>query len=680
MSYQPTNQFQTNNSFDFTDLLTFLWGKKFRIVALALVMTVSAGYFVVQLPKVYVASSTLMLAQGSSGGFKPSMMSLAGGEDGKMDTYMEFIKSRQFAEIIVSELELHREKEFQSKNGAGQDQFDTALEKFLDKLSMSKVRSTDMLRLSFSSYSPKLATHIVNTIGPAFFAFHGSLQQQKMDDASSRLVSQLTDTESRLAEAEQALLEYQQQNNIIDVKTQIEMSQSEITALVQEKLLNEKLLSDAHTSLAQTRQYADNEQMLMQIPWIMQNSLTQDLRRKILNQEQQLNDIAKRYKFKHHKYIAAESALTSLRDELTSVIQQLTNGLQQSIQRFQARQSELTTQINSAKANLNVLGKQEVQLAKLDRELQATEKVYDAFTKQFREAEMLKNMGHNEEFAIVDFATVPKYPAKPNVTLIMVMIAMISGVFSAGFWLILHLINNKESRFRNMLHAMEVPVLAALPRVGKKHRQRSPLPLLSTKGETSYQYSEAIRSLRTSILIGQQQIKTVAISSVSQGVGKASVAINLAESCSNMENVLLADIDLSRPSIARGYELPEGHPGITDYFAKKAGFAECLYRKNADRLSVLPSGHVSSDPLAVISTDRFLNFLKKLTGHFDRIILEAPPIQSISDALILSRMVDAVILVIDIEKTDYTGLQASIQRLRETNAPLMGVVFNKMKQ
>lgn len=669
-------------SFDLGDLFAFIWLKKFRIVLLAASIIVYAGFFVTQLPKVYIAHSTLLLSDSNASGIQmPSMAFLGKGNNNKMDTYIEFIRSRQFVRIIVTQLNLQKENEFLDEKPKNVDNIDHVIDYFLSHLTLSKVRNTDMLRLSFSSYRAKLAMEIVNAIGPAFFDFHASLQQKKVQDKSTNLNTQLNDIGKRLTVAENKLHDYQDKYNIVDVHIQIEMAKNEIGSLIKEKQFNDKLISEEQGSILQIKQNLGNENVLLQIPWIMKSNLVQNIQNQLVLQSKILAELSKRYKNKHPRYIAAKSTLDSLKKDLSAMIKQLINGLQQNIKRHISRNIELKKQLSIAKKSLNKLGKQEYQLEKFTREVEAMQNVSELFTSKLRETEILQDMGQVKEFTIVDIAAEPKFPAKPNVVLIMLMVSIVSVLFSIAFWLILHFKSDKETQYRHILRMMGVPVLISLPRVKRTFRNRSSLPLRSAKGETSYAFSEAIRSLRTSILIGQNQHKNkvVAITSANPGEGKASLVINLAEACSNMEKTLLADIDLSRPSIARAFELQENAPGITDYFDQKVKFSECLHFENMKRLTVLPSGSIPVDPLAMISTQRFVDFLKKLKSIYERLILEAPPIRTISDALVVSRLVDAVIIICDTEITDISTLSKTIQRLKEADIQLLGVVFNRSK-
>jgi len=668
-------------SFELGDLFIFIWQKKFRILLLALSIIVYAGFFVMQLPKVYIAHSTLLLSD-SSGIQLPSMSILGkSSNNSKMDTYIEFIRSRQFIKIIVAKLELTKEKEFIEKKPKDTLAIDYATDHLLSNLTLKKIRNTDMLRVSVSSYQSKLAMKIVNAIGPYFFDFHAKQQQVKVKEKSTNLNTQLTDISQRLVTAEKKLHDYQDKYNIVDVHIQIEMAKNEIASLIKEKQLNEKLISEEQASIAQIKENVNNEKVLLQIPWVMNSKLIQNIQNQIVVQSKILAEVSKRYKYKHPRYIAAKSTLASLKQDLTTTIQHLISGLQQNIKRYILRNKQLKAQLINVKNSLNNLGKQEYQLAKLTREVKSMQKISEMFSSKLRETEILQDMGKTKDFTVVDTATEPKFPSKPNVILIMLMVSVISFLFSIAFWLIIHFKKDKESKYRHVLRAMGVPVLISLPRVKKNFRHKNALPLRSAKGETSYAFSEAIRSLRTSILIGQEQHKNrvVAITSANPGEGKASLVINLAEACSNMEKTLLADIDLSRPSIARAFELPEHSPGITDYFDQKVKFSECLHYENIKRLTVLPSGSVPSDPLAMISTQHFVDFLKKLTTIYERLILEAPPIKTISDALVVSRLVDAVIIICDTEITDILTLTKTIQRLKDADIQLLGVVFNRSK-
>jgi polysaccharide biosynthesis transport protein len=141
-------------SFDLTDLLTFLWQKKWRIIITIAILTSMGSYYVKNLPKVYSATSTILLDE------KSDTLTLSGNfgtvsqkESDKLDTFIEFIRSRQFSAKIVEQLNLTDRQEFQKvlENGTLIKDSQTAITILLNNLKLTKIANTEMLKINVES-------------------------------------------------------------------------------------------------------------------------------------------------------------------------------------------------------------------------------------------------------------------------------------------------------------------------------------------------------------------------------------------------------------------------------------------------------------------------------------------------------------------------------------------------
>lgn len=674
---------QQQVAFDLGDLFAFLWQKKIRLVLTALTLTAVGGYYIIHMPKFYTASSTLLLGSSDNTISLPSSVAgFAGGGDSQMDTYIEFMRSRQFVEKVVLDMELHLTNEYQPAKAFGteREQIEYSIAFFLRNLTLTQVGETDMLKVSYESRTPRQASAIVNYLGPAFFGFYTEKSQKKADDASVWLNTQLKSLEERLAGAEINLQEFMRENRLIDVKSQIELARTEISALMAEKLLNDKQLAGVEATVAQVRLSQNKVPALMQIPWFLQNPLVVDMRSKIVTQEQVLAELSERYKSKHHRYIAADTTLKTLRSELETLLLNLIAGLDQEFNTLKARSTRLENQIDTIKAEHSELGKHELQLARLRREVDSTQKLYEVFLSRLQETEILKDLGSAEDFSVINTASDPKVPSRPKVAILLVVLGIFSGFISIGVWLAVHLISDRHTRHRQLLTKMGVPILAEVPRLKKSLGSYSVAELME-QGQKNYQFAEAIRSLRTSVMMqnAEKETRIIVVTGITSGDGKSSLGISLAQSFAKLEKALLLDSDLRSPSIGKAFGLDMYHPGITELLAGQSRFSDCLHKVEQSQLSVMPSGKQPADPIVYISKPRFASIIKKLGILYERLVIQGPSVNAFSDSLVLSKYVDGVVLVCDSERTETADLLEGIQRLQVSGAPLLGVVFNRVK-
>ncbi len=682
MNSVQTTPIEDDVTFELGDLFIFLWQKKFRILLTTAVLGFFASQFILTLPKYYTAYSTLLLG-GKSGSMSlpSSVASLTGNSDNSMDTFIEFMRSRQFAMEVVEQEQLMELSEFQPGPKAQNiEPIDYAISVFQRNVTYAQLGETDLLRVSYTSIDQDTAARVANRIGPAFFEFHSQMSRRRADDASAWLNSQLSQLQTRLADAEEALQAFLSENKLVDVKSQIDIARAEITTLLNEKLAIERSLAEVSSTFASVNRTDRSITQLMDIQWLMQNPLIVDIRARIAAQEQTLQQLSKRYKYKHPKYIAVQTKLDTLQDEQQVLVDRLVSSLEKDYNNLRQRKTQLERQIDAVKEKHSTLGQHELQLSRLRREVESTQTMYESFLAKLQETEILKDMGNQDEFAVVDNASRPQFPSKPKVSLLIIMAVLFAFMASTAFWFVLHVISDKASRVRQLLRKLNVPVLTEMPKLTSGQLASTMKSAISGE-QGDYVFSEAVRSLRTSTMVrpDEKERRIIVVTSVGANEGKSTTAINLAVSFGKLEKTLLLDVDLRQPSIANTFKMEDTHPGLMDFMSKRARFSDCVHKVEGSQLTVMPGGTIPNDPMMLISKTRFANLLQKFSVLYERVIIDAPALSAFSDGLILSKYADAVVLVCDSEHYDSEQMLRTIQKLEDSASPLMGVVLNKVK-
>ena len=669
-------------SFDLTDLIGFLWQQKIRIILSSAAIIVAGIYYISGLPLIYSASSRIVLGNDEPSFSLPSAVSDFGyGSETILDTYIEFIRSRQFIKGVVDEMGLTHAPEFR-KSGAflSEDKArEYAIDEVLDSLKLNKIGDTYLLKVTYDSKDPKIAADVANFIGPAFFVYHAKINTEKANDTSKWLNDQLETLQNKLMTAEDALQAFIEENQLIGANSQIEFARAEILILLEEKLTIEKTLAALKASLSQIDSAAGNETTLKRVDYIMKQPMMINIRNNLLTQQQVFSQVSKRYKSKHHRYIAANASIIKLESEERQLIEQLIAGIRQNVSTYEQRLESLNFQMSKAEKKHSELSRSELQLTKLRREIDSTQALYEVFVSRLQETQMLKDLGKTNQFSVVDYASIPIYPTKPRKLMLLVVVSFFAAVFSSGFWLLLHLISDKQTRFRNLLNSLDVTVLAQISKYKKVKKKKGIVSI--AKHDKNYEYSESIRSLRAEITFreGDTPIRSIAVARVKVGKTKSNIGIDLAESFGHLEKSILVDADMRQPHVGKIYGMEQLTPGLTNFIGRRFSFSDSHYRENGSQLSVMPTGAVPTDPLLYLSKPRFASFVKKLSVLYEHVILEAPEVNQYSDIMVIAKLVDGIVLICDVETTDSPELLEAIQRLRESRAPLLGVVFENAK-
>ena len=188
---------------------------------------------------------------------------------------------------------------------------------------------------------------------------------------------------------------------------------------------------------------------------------------------------------------------------------------------------------------------------------------------------------------------------------------------------------------------------------------------------------EAYKSIRTNLtfLLSENVCKSIVISSSTGGEGKSTTAINLAIVCSQLgSKVLLIDTDLRRPTIHRKMHLPN-EQGISSVLVNFCKFEDAVQHINTC-LDVITAGPMPPNPSELLGGDVLNQLIQTLRNQYDYIIFDTPPINVVSDALVLSPNSDGILLVARSKKTSFSQLKQTVKKVDVAGVNLLGTVLN----
>lgn len=211
-------------------------------------------------------------------------------------------------------------------------------------------------------------------------------------------------------------------------------------------------------------------------------------------------------------------------------------------------------------------------------------------------------------------------------------------------------------------------------------RERSSMPISQINPHSPI--TESYRTLRTNIQFASvvDDIKVILTTSTAPGEGKTSTATNLAVvSASAGKRVLLIDADMRKPQVHQRFRASNLF-GLSSLLIKERSLEDCVVSTSTDGLYLLTSGPIPPNPAEILASRTFAELTNLLREEFDLIIIDSPPVLSVSDSLSLTRIADGVLFVIDAQKTHRTHVKRAIQSLKQVDARIVGVVLNRVKR
>lgn len=190
--------------------------------------------------------------------------------------------------------------------------------------------------------------------------------------------------------------------------------------------------------------------------------------------------------------------------------------------------------------------------------------------------------------------------------------------------------------------------------------------------------SEQFRTIRTNIDFSSvdQQLQTVLFTSTNVSEGKSTVSANTAVAWAQQgKNVLFIDADLRRPTLATTFGLDNTH-GLSTILSQNEDFHEFTNKTSIENLTVLTSGPIPPNPAELLNSNRMQQLLTQVKQEFDIVVLDVPPVLSVTDTQLLAANVDGVVLVVRQGMTQRVAVKRSVELIEMVHAKLLGYVLN----
>ncbi|PAJ76363.1 hypothetical protein CJF42_00225 [Pseudoalteromonas sp. NBT06-2] len=674
MLQQESNFKPIDDEIDLSDLISLFWMKKWFILIVTF-STFVAGFVVIdEMPEVYTASTTVMVKGDKASNPLQSIMSGASSSNEELDTTIKLLKSKQFAKEIILLLDdtsalLH---------ASSQQKWDEV--QLLKNLKISTVSRTNMLEISYESEFPSFTALVVNTIANNFVSYQANLMRHDNEKSGDWINSKIEDVKNKLLQEEDNLKQYRAKNNVVDITSLVELSKLEISQLYKElrllKLEHEKLNRIGNKLLFAN----SNHEQIMNIFEVANSKMIILLTQQESTQQAKLSQIKLRYLHKHPKYQAIENKIFDTKAQIKSEIKTVINKYTIRMDEVEHLIKAINLKIQKANEKLELAITKRINFDKIKRNIDANIALLASITAKQKEAELLNDINRGGGIIVVDPAVTPRHPIKPKKALLSVLSLVMGFMLSVLLVIILHFFADAHRKFRQIAHHYGYKVIGEIPKVKRRGKNKS-LPIISGNGKQFEIYEECIRSIRTKIYLDRElnKQKLIAVSSLTPNEGKSSTCLQLAKSFSELENVIIIDADLRDPSIAVALNEPRHRPGLTNILAQTHTFDECIFKDENINVDVLASGLRPMNPLLFLSMKRFENLLKALQNKYDRVILECPPILSVSDALMISKHVGGLILVVDIQKNSVAKVNHDLELLNQSDTKINGVILNRVK-
>ena len=587
-------------------------------------------------------------------------------------TQAGLLSSRSLAERVAQDLNLAADPDFVGTAGDAASRLRTAAARIQNGLTVTIPEEGQLIRYSFVSESPELAARVANGIADSFI--DSGLQRRYDASAYARrfLQQQIAKTRTDLERSERELVAYAQAQGIINTGTGIAgQTPGDASSLQGESLVAlNKALADATARRVQAEGAYRQAQLSGSAD---ATQTTQALRQSRAALEAEYQDKRTLMKPDHPDMLSLRSRIDELDRQIAREGAQAAGGRANTLlaeyRAAASAEGALRGRVAALKGSVLDLRGRSIRYNILQRDVDTNRGLYDALLARYKEIGVAGGVGASP-VSIVDRAVVPGSPFKPNLfynVLAGLGLGLLAGIAAA---LALEFVHDTIKNREDVRTKLGLACLGVVPR--RRGKGTVVEDLKDAASAVSESYSAVLAALRFSTEHGAPKVMLVTSTVASEG--KSSSAFALAQNYSRRgETVLLIDSDLRRPAF-RG---SSNRQGLTKLLTNDEPVRGHILETQFENLWLLPCGPTPPNPADLLSTGRFKEIVAEASEHFDRIIVDGPPVLGLADASLLSAVTGDVMLVVEAGRTKTRSAREAVDRLQASGAHIVGVTLTK---
>ncbi len=559
-------------------------------------------------------------------------------------------------------------------------------------LSAEPVPETRMLAISFTHTDPVIAANVANVAARIFIERSFDNKTEKFKDTSEWLDRSTRELQARVEQAEKELADYSRTHNIFSADGKETLIEGKLARLYDQatRAETERMLKESLYEQVKAGHTAE-------LPESFSDPNIGALQTKLNELNVQAAELDVKFGPKHQKVQEVQQKIAAIKSQIESSRLNLEEKLKADYERAVRDENSMKAALERAKAEAVGQDQASIQLNILKQKVETAKQLYTDFLQRTNQAKVQSAEQHNN-MRLVDPAVASFVPVGPNrmrTIMIGLLVSLVAGVLLALF---LEYLDNTIKTVEDVNRYAQLPALSVIPAITGR---RSPLliskKVKSIKGQTldvekksnstqlvmassRSSVAEAYRVLRTSVLLSTagSPPKIILVTSAQPGEGKTTTTVNTAISLAQLgSSVLVIDCDLRKPSTHKVFGV-DNSEGLSTYLSRDVGIEDLIQPLPITNLSLLASGPIPPNPAELISSNRMRELLKSLAEKYDHILIDSPPLISVTDPVILSTMADGVILVVHGGRSTREVVRHARQELATANAKIFGVVLNNV--
>ena len=671
------------SSIDFSRFAKELKKNSWKILLAGVIAGAIAYPLISMMTSKYVSTATVLVkAQPDNISPFPQVEGYDSTRNGYYETQYALMQSRIVLAQAVRNLKLDENPDFNGvKPGSNQantpenqqQRVDRALKTVLKNLTFNPVRTTHLASISYESASPQLAAEIANGVAQAFIDY--TVEQKRQNTLKARESNQqkMDELQKQITEQKQAIDAYLKKEGLLTFRG-VDGFETEQLGIVTNRLADATQRRIAAASLYnEVRQNAGKSlENVISLPAISSHAQIQDLRIALIQAKRTLYELRKSYGPKHAKIQEAQAQVQAIQDQTYLVLGELESGLRQQYQAALTDENSYQQQLDQQKQIFQKIASKRDGYNGLKLALDKTEDMYKALYQRTQE-QSLSGSYADADAVLYDPAVPPDRPAKPNKSLLLIMVVMLALAFFVMYIIVKTAMDstiNNLSQVKKRLKLEPLGEIRRYPGVANRAQIRDVIannPL----------NADIIHSIRTRIMLDNRQLQTIAITSAEHGEGRTLLANLLANSFSFDQKTLLLDLDFFNNDGLSSELAKPGAAGVAELLRGEATL-ENLNVKVNENLDFLARGNAKVSSLLMLSSENLEHLMRELRSRYQRIIIDVAALNQSQDSQLIGRVTDGLILVLKAGASPADNLTQMLDKMESNESVIIGAVINQV--
>jgi polysaccharide biosynthesis transport protein len=680
----------TERPIDLRQYLNFVWRNWMFIVSVTAFVFLIGVIYLLRATPLYMASTQVLLERHERAPGLDATGNDISVEDSFVDNQLAILQSDSLLRrVAIKELSAPIQKETQgssqNKDDPPSDRAITdGINRLRGALAVSRSGYTQILNITITWDDPVRAGELANAVADAYVVDQLDARLEAAKRASAWLSDRIAELRQQLGASEDAVTKFRREHGLTRSGPTVALNDQQLADL------NGKLIA-ARTDAAEKKARVDfiaelaaGKKTLESLPDSLQSTagMMAALRAKLAEASQREADLLARYNRTYPAVVNVEAEKRDIERSIAAETQRTAESVKSDYALAKARLDVIQQAMDEATGQGALNNDDTVKLRELERTAAVNKTLFEEFLQKAKITDEQATFRARDVRVIMPaHAGGQSFPDTRKVLLTALLAGLGLGVGGA---FAMEMLRAGFTSPREVEQALGIPVLASVRRLKKselvKDGKTIPVPFYQMHHPLS-PFSESLRTLRSSIHMSDvdRPPKVILVTSARPSEGKTTIAVSLAISAAFAGmKVALVDADLRHPAASRIFKL-EQENGLVDLLTG-AGTADKVLRFYKDlKLTIVPAGSKSLNPPDVLGSERMKALIANLRETFDYVVVDAPPIGPVIDAVIVANLADKTILVVEWASTPRERVETALRQV-STHKRVAGVVFNFVNQ